>query len=373
MLRRSLALASLSPSLLVLLLACADDPASDGASSSETTVTPSESGTHDSSEAEAEAEAESETETETSGEEEGCSPETAAGLAACVDRELYLDDLQFIAQPREPGSDHWQAVQELCSDRFAEYGFEVELHEYGSGVNVVGRKLGTTAPEQQVVVAAHYDHIPGCNGADDNGTGTAATLEAARVLSQRDYPRTLIVACWDEEEWGLLGAEAYAGLASTNGAEILFNYNFEMIGYSDDAPGAQSVPAGLDLLFPEQYAQLESWEFRGDWIALIVDENGLPHAQGMAAHADALGLRYLVLDVPDDLKNSPLLADLQRSDHAAFWQVDYPAVMITDTSEFRYDQYHCASGEDAIELLDHDFARDVIAASVGGAAESLGL
>jgi hypothetical protein len=86
-----------------------------------------------------------------------------------------------------------------------------------------------------------------------------------------------------------------------------------------------------------------------------------------------LGLETLVLDVPDDLKNSPLLSDLQRSDHAAFWAADYPAMMITDTSEFRYANYHCGAGEDAVEFLDHAFAHKVIAASVGGIAESLGI
>lgn len=358
MTRRHVAPASLCLSLA--LLGCAEDPAGNETTSTETSGTPSESGTGEPAE------------TETGG-DEVCPTDTPAELAACVERDLYLGDLQFIAQPREPGSDHWQAVQDLCFDRFTAYGFEVELHNYGTGINVVGRKLGTETPEQQIVVAAHYDHIPGCNGADDNATGTAATLEAARVLSMRDYPRTLIVACWDEEESGLIGAEAYANIAVSAGDQILFNYNFEMIGYYDEAPGAQMVPAGLDLLFPNQYAELESWGFTGDWIALIVDENGVPHAQSMAAHAEALGLEYLLLDVPNDLKNSPLLADLQRSDHAAFWAVDYPAMMITDTSEFRYEQYHCASGEDAVELLDHDFARKVIAASVGAAAESLGL
>jgi hypothetical protein len=302
-----------------------------------------------------------------------CPSGTPAELAACVERERYLADLEFIAAPREPGSDHWQAVQDLCFERFAEYGFEVDTHAYPTGVNVVGRKPGTTAPHEQIVVAAHYDHIPGCNGADDNATGTAAVLEAARVLSKRDYPRTLIVACWDQEEWGLIGAKAYANAAAITNQQILFNYNYEMIGFSDPSPGAQTVPAGLDLLFPEQYATLVEWNFRGDWIALIVDAAGLPHAQRMAAHADALGLAYLVLDIPPGLENSPLLADLQRSDHAAFWAEGYPAMMITDTSEFRYSQYHCGSGEDAVELLDHEFARQVIAASVGGAAESLGL
>jgi hypothetical protein len=359
MTRRYAAPASLCLSLM--LFGCADEPAGkDEAASSDTSDAPSESETNP-----------GESESETG--DEGCQTSTSAELAACVERDLYLSDLEFVAQPREPGSAHWQAVQDLCFDRFTEYGFETERQDYGLGVNVIGRKLGTETPEQQIVVAAHYDHIPGCNGADDNGTGTAATLEAARVLGLREYPRTLIVACWDQEELGLIGAEAYANAAVAAGEQILFNYNFEMIGYFDDAPGAQTVPTGLDLLFPNQYAELESWGFTGDWIALIVDANGVSHAQSMAAHAEALGLGYLLLDVPDDIKNSPLLADLQRSDHAAFWGVNYPAMMITDTSEFRYANYHCGAGEDAVELLDHDFARKVIAAAVGGAADSLGL
>ena len=320
---------------------------------------------------ESESRGESESESDTG--EESCPSDTPAQLAACVERDAYLADLEFIAQTREPGSAHWQAVQDLCAERFAAYGFEVELHSYATGVNVVGRLPGTDAPDEQIVVAAHYDHIPGCNGADDNASGTAATLEAARVLSLRSYPRTLVVACWDEEESGLIGAEAFANEAAAGGETIVFNYNFEMIGYYDEAEGAQTVPEGIDLLFPVEYGQLMEWGFTGDWIALIVDQNGAEHAGYMAAHADAIGLEHLVLEGPDDLKNSALLADLRRSDHAAFWAVDIPAMMITDTSEFRYAAYHCQSGEDEVELLDHDFATQVISASVGAAAQSLGL
>jgi hypothetical protein len=361
---------------ILAVSACGSEPdPSANTDATGTTTDPTTDGTTDASEAEAEVGVDTETGTEmgTDTDSDACSTETSAELAACVDKDRYLADLQWIAQPRSPGSDHWQAVQDLCFDRFTEYGFEVERQVYPTGVNVVGRKLGTQSPEQQILVAAHYDHIPGCNGADDNATGTAATLEAARVLAQREFPRTLIVACWDQEELGLIGARAYADAAAAAGDQVLFNYNFEMIGYYDDAPDAQSVPAGIDLLFPNQYAELQGWGFTGDWVALIVDENGLEHANGMAAHAAALGLKTLVLDVPDDLKKSPLLSDLQRSDHAAFWNVDYPAMMITDTSEFRYANYHCGAGEDAYELLDHDFARDIVAAAVGGAAESLGL
>jgi len=313
-------------------------------------------------------------ETETGGpSEQACADLSPAGLADCVDQDRYLADLEFIAQPREPGSAHWQAVQDLCAERFAAHGFEVDLHTYATGVNVIGRKIGTQTPDEHILIAAHYDHIPGCNGADDNATGVAAVLESARILSQVETPRTLLVACWDEEESGLIGAEAYAGVVSDTGQDLLFNYNFEMIGFRDDAPNSQTVPDGFDLLFPQQVAELEANEYRGDFLAIIVDDDGLPFTGSIATYAEARGVEVLTMPVPSDLKNSPLLADLRRSDHAAFWAIDVPAVMLTDTSNFRYANYHCGAGEDAVELLDHEFAAGVIAGTVGAAAEALGL
>ena len=222
MTRRHVAPASLFISLA--LLGCNEDPAGNESPSSETSTPTETETTADNDESESETG------------DEGCPTNTSAELAACVERDLYLADLEFIAQPRDPGSAHWQAVQDLCFDRFTEYGFETERQDYGLGVNVVGRKLGTETPDEQILIAAHYDHIPGCNGADDNATGTAATLEAARVLSLRDYPRTLVVACWDQEELGLIGAKAYSDAAATANQQILFNYNYEMLGYFDAAP-----------------------------------------------------------------------------------------------------------------------------------------
>lgn len=348
---------------LFVLAACADDPPSTTTAASEAT---SANGTgSDTGPA-------TDTDTGETG-DQACPTDTPLALAECVERERYLADLEFIAQPREPGSPHWQAVQDLCVERFTAAGFEVDLHTYSTGVNVVGRKLGTSSPDEQILVAAHYDHIPGCPGADDNATGTSAVLELARVLGQRDYPRTLVVACWDEEEDGLIGAEAYVAQAVQAGDQILFNYNFEMIGFYDDAPDSQTVPAGFELLFPTQIEALTANQFRGDFLAVIVDDAGVPHVEPLVAYGAMFGLSTVLLPVPADLKNSPLLADLRRSDHAAFWEVDIPAVMLTDTSEFRYDNYHCQSGEDAVELLDHDFATKIVAATVGSAAESLGL
>ena len=351
----------------LLLLACKPDPASDDEAGDG-----SESGANTSTSETATSASETDTTTETI--EPLCQTDTPEQLRDCVDGTRYQADLEFIAQPREPGSAHWQAVQTLCFDRFVEMGLEVELMPYATGTNVVGRLPGTVTPDEQILIAAHYDHIPDCPGADDNASGVAGLLETARVLTQRSYPRTAIFACWDEEELGLIGAEAYAMVASQAGDDLLFNYNFEMIGYYDEAQGAQTVPAGLDLLFPTQVTELDSWGYSGDWIALIVDHEGLEHAQYMEAHADAIGLKNLLLNIPMGAENQPLLSDLRRSDHAAFWAVGYAAMMITDTSEFRYSAYHCMNGEvDSVDKLNQEFSTKVVQATVGAAAQSLGL
>src|SRR5690606_6446465 len=104
-------------------------------------------------------------------------------------------------------------VQDLCADRLTELGYEVTLHNYGSGVNVIGRRPGATAPDEIVMVGAHYDHIDDCRGADDNASGVAAALEIARVLATVETQRTTMIACWDQEELGLIGSEAFVTAA----------------------------------------------------------------------------------------------------------------------------------------------------------------
>jgi Zn-dependent M28 family amino/carboxypeptidase len=161
-------------------------------------------------------------------------------------------DVVLIAEPRPPGSTHWQAIQDLCADRFQQYGFEVERHQYATGVNVIGKRAGSTTPGEQVIISAHYDHIPDCPGADDNASGVAAVLETARVLAGAAFDRTLVLACWDEEEDGLIGSEAYATRAAQNNETIVSMVSLEMIGYRSDS-NSQTTPAGFNLLFADEY------------------------------------------------------------------------------------------------------------------------
>lgn len=292
-------------------------------------------------------------------------------MIAGADLSRYEADLSAVAIVRDPGSAGWQATQDLCATRFADLGYSVELHDFGSGVNVIGRKTGTV--DNEVVLSAHYDHVAGCEGADDNATGVAAVLELARVLAGHSYRRTLVVACWDLEELGLIGSRAYASRATSRGTSIDAVYSFEMLGYKSDAPNSQSVPAGLDALFPDQYATLQANQFRGDFIAIISDPASRPMNRAFERYADQVGLPWLELEVPTALLTSPLVSNLRRSDHAPFWDQGYPGSSLTDTANFRNARYHCAGGPDDVDYLDTAFALKSVQASVGAAATFLGL
>jgi hypothetical protein len=302
-----------------------------------------------------------------------CGDASPLALSRCVEPARYQADLEVVAMERTPASAHWMVVQDLCATRLASLGFTVERHAYATGVNVVGVREGTAEPLRRVLVGAHYDHIQGCAGADDNASGVAGALEVARVLSQRRYPRTLVVACWDEEERGLIGSRAYAARARSRGEAVDAYFNFEMIGYVDHAPGTQRMPPGIGLVFPEAAREWEATERRGDFLAAIGDARSSEALAALERYADRLGLPFIPLSVSAELQSSSLIGDLRRSDHASFWDNGFPGVMLTDTSEFRYDRYHCTRGPDVVANLDRGFSSQVVAVTVAAAAESLGL
>ncbi len=372
---------TLSLGLLLALAACktsapvpGDTGSASNSASESDTATATATGTGTGTGTDTGTDTDTGTATETSTGEPACSSESPAALMNCVEQPRYEQDLGFIADIRVPGSAHWQAVQDLCADRLTELGYTIELQKYETGVNVIGVRQGTTKPEERVLVGAHYDHIEACSGADDNATGVAATLELARVLADVATPRTLVITCWDEEELGLLGSKAQAQLAVDNGDQITAVFDFEMVGYRDATPGAQEVPAGFDLAFPDVYAKIEANEFRGDFLFWVSDDTMAPLAVELAAFGDLIDLPTAGTFLEDAIKTSDLVADLRRSDHAAFWDHDIPAMMLNDTGNFRYASYHCLDGnDDTIDRLDHEFSAKIIKVTVASTALALGL
>lgn len=301
-------------------------------------------------------------------------PVAVADLVDGVDAAAWLDDLQAFAVERPPGSDAWAELQDTCAERLAAYGYEVERHAYGTGTNVLGRLPGRSNTDGALVVSAHYDSVAGCTGADDNASGVASALEAARVLALAEWENDLWVACWDEEERGLVGSRAWAARAADQGARIQLAWSFETMAYADPAPDTQDLPFGFEFLFPEASARVAERDHAGDFIAFIGDTTGsTPFFEAFAAQAEADGLPALDLLLADDLLLSVATADLRRSDHAAFWEEGYPAVMLTDTADYRNAAYHCRNGlDDSVDRLDPAFAVQVVRATVAATAAGLG-
>lgn len=127
--------------------------------------------------------------------------------------------------------------------------------------NVVGVLPATAriaAPRPYVVLGAHYDHLGRGNqgsslarkedanlphlGADDNASGVAAVLEAARTLSRGQRQRAIVVAFWSGEEMGLLGSSAFVAAPPVPAAEISAYVNLDMVGrMRDNTLTAQAV------------------------------------------------------------------------------------------------------------------------------------
>ncbi|HRE90505.1 MAG TPA: M28 family peptidase, partial [Myxococcota bacterium] len=236
-----------------------------------------------------------------------CGTTSAAALAGCVEASRLTADLNTIAGARPTGTVKSGQVVDFLVTRLEALGFTVTRDDYGRGVNVIGTKLGKTSPEELVVISAHHDSVPECPGADDNGSGVVGALEAARILGQVEHDRTLVVALWDEEELGLLGAFDWADRLARSGSKVVVSYVLEMIGYRSDEVDSQTLPAGFDVLFAEATAAVNANGNRGDFIALIADQTAQPYTALMDQLGAATGHSTVSLHVPTTLLGTNLI------------------------------------------------------------------
>ena len=136
-------------------------------------------------------------------------------------------------------------AETYIKQKLQSYGMTTTIQSFSTtGKNVYGVQLGTEFPNQKYIICAHFDDMPSgttAPGADDNASGTAAVIEAARIFSQYDFPFSIIYALWDEEEQGLVGSAYYAQQAASAGDSILGVINLDMIGYDGNGDGNADV------------------------------------------------------------------------------------------------------------------------------------
>jgi Peptidase family M28 len=199
------------------------------------------------------------------------------------------------------------------------------------------------AEPEIILVGAHYDSVFGSPGANDNGTGVAATLALARRFAGAKPKHTLRFVAFVNEEppyflSGEMGSLVYARRCKERGDKISAMVSLETIGYFSDAPHSQTYPSpGLGLFYPKV----------GNFIGFVSN-----------VHSGALLRRVIALfrkhaKIPSEGASLPaFIPGVSWSDQWSFWQHGYPAIMITDTAPFRYPYYHSAN--DTPGKLDYD-------------------
>ncbi|MET9800347.1 M28 family peptidase [Streptomyces sp. NPDC006368] len=236
---------------------------------------------------------------------------------------------------------------------------EFRLHPRLSGANLLARPAwgdhrgsGTASAaggSRTVVVGAHLDTVDGSPGADDNASGVAALLEISRLLAALPRPPAVTLIVFDMEELGLIGAR-YAARRLRRGRQAVGMMCLESVGYFTPEPGSQQMPMGFDAAFPSVAAEVRAAGLRGDF-TLVVHRRSTDAAAALwRAAAQAADPPLPCVTLRDPRPHGPLgalaglavppLAHLDRSDHAAFWNVGIPALMLTGTANFRNRHYH---------------------------------
>ncbi len=242
-------------------------------------------------------------------------------------------------------------VQRYIRAELESYGYKVREdyfeHEGKRFANLIASAGGEAFPE--FVAGAHFDAVPGTPGADDNASGVAALLEAARCVSLIKPAARIHFAAFNLEEYGMAGSAHYAAelkktMPAAERKKFLGMISLEMVGYTSARKGSQQLPGFLRPFYPDT----------GDFLALVGDLSSGALIKNAETAFKKTGLPVESLTVV--LKGNEFPA-VRLSDHSPFWDNGFPALLVTDTSFFRNPHYHLAS--DTVASLDIDFLKKV--------------
>lgn len=242
----------------------------------------------------------------------------------------------------------------FVTETLAGFGYEPHSVVLGEGPparNVVAERRGETHPEEAVVVAAHLDAF--YSGADDDSSGVAVMLEAARIVATRRFARTVRFIGFDLEEYGSVGSTRYVEAGMAN--DVVLAIIMDCVGYSSNADGSQSGLPGLSV------------GDVGNFLMVVANGDSIDHARRILALNHANGFVPMKGIAAGESGWFPLTSALTRSDNGPFWLRRLPALMLTDTADLRNPNYH--EPADTADTLDGHFMAG--AARIGVAAAAL--
>ncbi len=259
---------------------------------------------------------------------------------------------------------------EVGTQRFVVSG-EDRIPDSTTIVNVLAIQRGARYPERYVIMTGDIDSrasdvmdfTSDAPGANDNASGMAGAIEAARVLSQYEFPTTIVYAGLSGEEQGLFGGAHMAEVATEEGWDIEAVLNNDMIGNIEGGDGvidntvfrvfSQPLPAGMT---ERDYNLLRF--FGGE-----VDGPSRQLARYVARVTDA----YFAASNLDAMMIYRLDRFGRGGHHRPFNDAGFPAVRIMEAHEDYTEQHQDIRTEggidygDVIEEVNFDYARELTA------------
>ncbi|MDE3234851.1 MAG: M20/M25/M40 family metallo-hydrolase [Bacteroidota bacterium] len=233
--------------------------------------------------------------------------------------------------------------------------------------NVVATLKGTDPNDNRIfIISGHLDNMRtsvmdrehDAPGANDDGSGSAAVIECARVMSKHHFPATIIFVCVSGEEQGLLGAYYMANKAKKE------NWNIEAVLNNDIMGGNNSSETNIIdntriRVFSEGLPLYET-EKNAKYIRFMGLEND-GKARQLARYIKEVGERYVEnIEVVLVYRNDRFL---RGGDHLPYVENGYTAVRFTEMNENYYHQHQDVRKENGIqygdlpEFMDFEYLR----------------
>lgn len=280
-------------------------------------------------------------------------PEAAMGdCTSCLETRLrgHVDALAGLGGRSWRQGDALRASSAYIDKSWRDEGLSVKHQtisedrpEYVNLIAELGSAPGTDA--RPLVVAAHYDTAEGTPGADDNASGVAVLLELGRLLARAGptaHPVTLAALTLEEPPFFGTASQGAWRLASElrrSGTRLRGAVVLESVGYFRPEADSQAYPFPVGLL---------GYPRTGDFLGVVGNRRSRALVAEAAAALRGAGTPVQTLAVPG---RGWLLPASRLSDHSAFWDAGYPAVMVTDTAFLRNPNYHGPG--DLPETLDY--------------------
>ncbi len=205
------------------------------------------------------------------------------------------------------------------------------------------------ADEPRIVVGAHYDGYGPYPAADDNASGVAGLIELGRLLSESPVSSPVELVAYPLEEppyFGTreMGSWHHADSLKTKGVAIRFMISLEMIGYFSDESGSQDYPHPLLHLF---------YPSRGNFICVVGNRRNRTLIRSFK-----IGMQGSTPLPVKSISGPASIPGIDFSDHRNYWEMGFPALMITDTAFYRNRAYH--TPEDTADRLDYEKMAQVV-------------